>query len=296
MTWSEYFERNNHRVVETAELTAAGASWRVLKGAVDNGDLVRARRGHYMLGSADRHSLEAVRVGGRLACISAAADAGVFAFDNTFSHIHLDATASRLRTPQDRRQRLTARNREGVELHWDRLLQPRGGSDVAVGLVDALVQIFRCQEPNFAVASLDNALHQGLIPAGSVHTIFGALPDSLQYLRPLIDPRSEAGQETVLRLIVRAAGLECEIQVTIDGVGRVDMLVEGCVVVEADSRRFHEGWPAQARDRGRDRDLAVREYMSYRALYRDIMFFPERVIAAIYGLLAARNRFRTVIL
>lgn len=296
MTWSEYFERNNRRVCETAELTAAGASWRSLKDAVENGNLVRARRGHYVLADTDRHTLEAVRVGGRLACISAAADAAVFVFDDAYSHIHLDATASRLRTPSDRRQRLNARNREGIELHWEHLLEPSGGSEFAVGLVDALVQIFRCQEPKFAVASLDNALHQRLLSVRSVDTIFGALPDDLQHLRLLVDPRSEAGQETVLRLIVRGAGLECEIQVSITGVGRVDMLVEGCLVVEADSRRFHEGWPAQARDRTRDRNLAALEYMSYRALYRDIMFYPERVIAAILGLLAARNRFRTVIL
>lgn len=296
MTWSEYFTRHNRTVFETAELTMAGATWRSLKNAVDNGYLIRARRGHYVLADTDRHILEAVRVGGRLACVSAATDAGVFALDNTFSHIHLDATASRLRTPYDRRERLTLDNREGIELHWDRLLQPGGGSESTVGIVDALVQMFRCQEARFAVASLDNALHQRLIPAGAVDMIFAALPDCRQHLRLLIDPRSEAGQETVLRLIVRAAGLDCEIQVTIDGVGRVDMVVEGCLVVEADSRRFHEGWPAQARDRARDRDLAAQEYMSYRALYRDIMFFPERVITAIRGLLAARNRFRTVIL
>lgn len=272
VTWSEYFHNNNRRVFETAELSAAGASWRALTAAVDNGDLLRARRGHYVLPDTERHTLEAVRVGGRLACISAAADVGVFAFDDTVSHIHLDPHASRLRTANDRFQRLNEWNREGIELHWDHLVQPRGGTEYAVGLVDALVQIFRCQQPNFA-----------------------ALPERVQYLRTMIDPRSEAGQKTVLRLILRAVGLDCEIQVAIDGVGRLDLLIAGCLVVEADSRKFHESWPAQARDRARDRNLATQEYMSYRALYRNIMFFPERVRAAILGLLAARNRFLTVI-
>jgi hypothetical protein len=52
-------------------------------------------------------------------------------------------------------------------------------------------------------------------------------------------PRQCAGSEPILRLLVRAAGLEFDIQVFIDGVGRVDTLIEGCLVVEADSRRHH---------------------------------------------------------
>jgi len=295
MNWSEYYQHRNRRVMRTGELRAAGASWRSLRAAVDTGDLVRARQGHYVLGDSDRHTLEAVRVGGRLACISAAADAGVFAFDDTFSHIHLDPTASRLRAPHDRFRRLSHENRDGIELHWDRLIQPGGGNEFRVGLPDALVQAFRCQEPRFALAALENALHLRLIPTWSVNIIFEALPETLHYLRSMIDSRSESGQETVLRLLVRAAGFDCEIQVVISGIGRVDMVIEGCLVVEADSRKYHEGWEPQAADRKRDRDLAILEYMSYRALYADIMFFPERVVSAIRGLLAARNHFRTVI-
>lgn len=139
----------------------------------------------------------------------------------------------------------------------------------------------------FALAPLDNALHLKLISRSALSTIFAAVPSELHYLRALIDARSESGQESVLRFIVRAAGYDFEIQVSIDGVGRVDMVIEGCLVVEADSRKFHEGWAAQVRDRTRDCDLAAAQYMSYRALYRDIIFNPERVLAAIAGLLAA---------
>lgn len=296
MTWHEYFRENDLTIAETSELTAAGASWRALKAAVENGYLIRARRGHYALPGTKAHILEAVRVGGQLACISAAANAGVFAFDDSFAHIHVDPSASRLRAPHDRFQRLSSDNRDGIELHWDRLLDPAGGSEFCVGLTDALVQIFRCQHARFAVASLDSALHQGLISPIAVGEIFAALPEELQYLRLLVDARSDSGQETVLRFIVRGAGHDFEIQVHIDGVGRVDMVVEGCLVVEADSRQFHDGWEAHVRDRTRDCDLAMRGYMTVRVLYRDIMFHPERVVAAIAGLLAARARFRTIIL
>ena len=37
-------------------------------------------------------------------------------------------------------------------------------------------------------------------------------------------------------------------------------------------------------------------YLSLRVLYRDTMYNPERVVAAIVGLLAASRRYRTVII
>ncbi|MBA8829143.1 endonuclease domain-containing protein [Alpinimonas psychrophila] len=117
--------------------------------------------------------------------------------------------------------------------------------------------------------------------------IFSALPGRLQWLRSLVDDRSESGQETVLRLILIEAGFRVDIQVSIESVGRVDMLVDGLVVVEADSRQFHDGWEAHARDRARDVDLAALGYMSLRVLYRDIMFDQQRVISAVRGLLSS---------
>ena len=295
MTWAEYFRVHNVQIAETEALNAAGANWRVLRAAVDSGYLVRARRGHYALPDTDAHVLEAVRLGGRLACVSALANSGIFTLDSTFAHIHLDSTASRLRAPHDRFHQLTAQNRDGVELHWGQLLDPAGGSESRVGLADAVVQVFRCQEPRFAIASLDNALYQRLLTAQAVPRIFAALPAEFQSLRPLIDCRSESGQETVLRLVITESGFHVEIQVWIGGVGRVDMIVEGRIVVEADSRQFHDGWGAHARDRTRDCDLAMLGYLTLRVLYRDIIHHPERVIAAITGLLAATSHYRTFI-
>ena len=295
MTWAEYFRVHNVQIAETGALNAAGANWRVLRAAVESGYLVRARRGHYALPDTDAHILEAVRLGGRLACVSAVANAGIFALDSTFAHIHVDPTASRLRAPHDRFQQLNAHNRDGVELHWNQLLDPRGGTEFRIGLADALVQVFRCQEPRFAIASLDNALYKRLLAEQAVAQIFAALPAELQSLRPLIDCRSESGQETVLRLVITGAGFDVEIQVEIGGVGRVDMIVEGRIAVEADSRQFHDGWEAHARDRTRDCDLAMRGYLTLRVLYRDIIHHPERVIAAITGLLASTSHFRTFI-
>jgi very-short-patch-repair endonuclease len=280
------------QIAETAALNAAGASWHALRAAVEAGYLIRVRRGHYALPGTDTHVLEAVRLGGRLACVSAVANMGVFAFDSTFAHIHVPPTGSRLSAPHNRFELLTDENRDGVQLHWGGLLHPADGCEYRVGLTDALAQVLRCQEPRFALASLDSALHQRKLPSAAVSEIFAAVPLDLQYLRRLIDARSDAGQESVLRFIVGQAGYAFEIQVSIHGVGRIDMIVEGCIAVEADSRQFHDGWEAHARDRTRDCDLAMLGFLPLRVLYRDIMFHPERVLAAIAGLLDASRHFR----
>ena len=103
-------------------------------------------------------------------------------------------------------------------------------------------------------------------------------------LRSLIDARVDAGQESVVCDLFRSAGYRCDIQVSIDGVGRVDILVEGCVVVEADSQSHHKTWDEHIRDRTRDRLLAALGYVTLRVLYQDIMFDPEGVLRAMQKL------------
>ena len=80
-----------------------------------------------------------------------------------------------------------------------------------------------------------------------------------------------------MRLILRSLGLAVEIQVTIDGVGRVDMVVDGWLIIECDSRAHHEGWDAQQRDRRRDLAAAALGYTTIRPLAEDILLPPSRL-------------------
>jgi very-short-patch-repair endonuclease len=271
----------SRRIIHRVDLRRGGLSGHEITDAVRRQDIIRVRRDHYARPNLDQHTLEAVRVGGRLACVSAAAELGLFAFDNSRTHLHLDREASRLRSPHTRFRRLAELPRNGVQLHWWPLIDEGDGTEFCVGVRDALVQIIRCQEPRFALAALDLALHERRIRHHDLAEIFAMVPAAQQSLRSRIDARSEAGQETVLREVILNAGLRCEIQVVIDGVGRVDTLVEGCVVVEADSQGFHKEWEQHVRDRSRDLLLAERGYVSLRVLYQHIMFEPETVVAAI---------------
>jgi very-short-patch-repair endonuclease len=288
MTWSERFSEKSRLVMATSELITVGASWRSLQKATESGALIRVRRGYYTLPAASVSVREAVRVGGRLACVSAAIDEGIFGFDDGAVHVHVLQTASRLGSPEERALPVLAHGGKRATVHWGSLLRPSAGTEYRVGLMDAIRQIFLCQNHRIAMASLESALHLGLLSRAAIPVIFSALPEPMRYLMAEVDARADSGQETVLRLLVKEAGFSCDFQHVIAGIGRVDLLVEGCIVVEADSRQFHDGWEAHSRDRTRDTGLAALGYMSLRVLYRDIMFHPESIVSAIQGLLDAR--------
>jgi very-short-patch-repair endonuclease len=295
MSYLQTFERTGTLIASRDELLSAGARGRVLTRDVRDGRLIRVYRDHYALPGTPEHVLRAVRVGGRLACVSDLADRGVFVFRQHQGHVHLERGASRLRSPGCREVQLGADNRGGVELHWRPLLCPEDATPHAVGAIDSVAQAMRCQAPRMAVATLDSALNKRVISPEGARTIFASLPERFRAIHALSDGRAEAGSETILRLLVRTLGLQFDIQVVIDGVGRVDMLIEGWLVVEADSRAHHSAADRYVADRTRDTTLALLAYASLRLLYEDIMFRPERVAAAILGLLRSRNHFRTVI-
>lgn len=236
-----------------------------------------------------------MRVGGRLGCISALRSLEIFGFDNRYVHLHMPKQMSRSRSPYSRSIPLTPSNRSGAVLHWWPLSDPDAGTEFRVDVVDALAQAVRCQRPWHALASLENALFQGRINESQLTDVFRSVPEKHHFLRGQIDARSEAGQETVLRRALLEAGLRVEIQVQIAGVGRVDLVVEGRLIVEADSRQAHDGWELHVRDRDRDIDAARQGYVTLRPAYNRTMHTTADVVDAVLALLAATDRFRTIL-
>ncbi|MGL4256406.1 MAG: DUF559 domain-containing protein [Microbacterium sp.] len=151
--------------------------------------------------------------------------------------------------------------------------------------MDALREAVRCQPPRAAVATLDSALNLGLIDRDALGELFASLPRRYGVLRRLLDSRAESGPESLMRLILRSLGAAIEVQVKIVGVGRVDFVVDGWLIVECDSRAHHADWDAQRRDRRRDQEAAALGYATYRPIAEDIMWQPDVVRRALTGLL-----------
>ncbi len=64
-----------------ADLLAGGGTRRSIQGAVRRGDLIHVRRDRYLPGAAHEQFARAVRVGGRLTCLSLLAMLGVFVLE-----------------------------------------------------------------------------------------------------------------------------------------------------------------------------------------------------------------------
>ncbi|MCW3493693.1 endonuclease domain-containing protein [Microbacterium sp. SSM24] len=274
-------------VFSRADLFREGHTRRSIQSAVRRGLLIHARRDRYLPADAPEALVRAVRVGGRLTCLSLLALLGVFVLENRRLHVHLAYTSSRLSSPHHRGSPLGGAARRGLRLHWMSLVDECAGG--AVGLVDALIHAVLCQPPRAAVATLDSALNRGLIDIAQLAMVFAGLPARYSALAPLVDGRAESGPETLVRLMARALGCHVELQVTFEGIGRVDLVLDGWLVVECDSKQFHASWAAQARDRERDAALAALGYSTLRLSAAMVMYRPESVLAALRGLIGAQR-------
>ncbi len=275
--------REHLRTWSYAELRAEGTSRAGIERALEIGQLVRARRDFYVEGSACDALVGAVRIGGRLDCVSLMRELGVFVLhDDCKLHVQIPRTRKALRSPASRRIRLNHRV-HSVVTHWRDDDTERDSTVAAIPR--ALAQAVRCQRPRPALATLDSALNRGVIGEADLTDVFEQLPTVLQHLRRLIDGRAESGPETFARLIAKTLGVDVALQVIIPGVGRVDLLIDGWIVVECDSRQFHGGWEMQERDRLRDLLLADRGFASLRPTASQIFTEPQLLRNALRGLL-----------
>jgi hypothetical protein len=277
------------QAVTRAHLAAAGLSKRTIGRAVAAGTLVRVRRDRYMSALSPDAMRGAVRVGGRLTCLSLLQLLGVFVFENSRLHVHIARGASRLRSTGVGGGPLQPIDRRSEVLHWMPLLGAVAADTAVVGVLDALAHAVRCQEPRFAVATIDSALNKKLIRKSDLPRLFGALPARFGVLERLVDGRAQSGSETFVRLWVRALGCRAVPQAWFAGIGLVDLVVDGWLVIECDSKQYHSSWEQQLKDYRRDLALAQRGYVVLRLTAEDILYRPEQAQAAIRGVLDARR-------
>jgi len=262
--------------LRTRTLAAHGLSRRRASQLLAHGRLLRLRRGRFVPADTHESLVRAGRLGGRLDCVSLLTLCGVFVRERRGLHVQFERGSSRLppRGPE-------------VTAHW----RATGAEPerLTADIVDALVQACRCQRPRDAIATLDSAWHHDIVDAADIAEVFARLPRRFRRLRGLLDRRAESGPETLMRLMLRALGCHVEVQVDLAGVGRVDLVVDGWLIVECDSRAHHEGWQAQKRDRRRDLAAAALGYTTVRPIAEDILGCPEDVLATMKAILAGRG-------
>jgi len=272
----------NRTTLRTRELVAAGMTRSQIAWAVGAGRLVRIRIGHFCLPELDVATQQAVRIGGRLACVSELARRGVWVTHPPRQpHVHLAANASRLRDPRVMTRRLDPRS--GCVLHWGDVGE--WGGDSRVSVLAAARQSMACLDLHDAVATVESSVQNGVISLDALRA--GATAAELAVIAR-VDGRAGSGLETLVREALRDAGLRVEPQFRVAGVGDLDLLVEGVVAVEADGRRFHGGAVAPA-DRRRDAVVSSLGMTPLRFDYAQIVYDRPSVLRAIAGALLAHR-------
>lgn len=126
-------------IARMGEFLAAGNDIEWVRMSRGYGKILMIRKGWYCRPELAPEIIMAVRVGGRLGCVSALAHHGLGPVPDRV-HIALPPGASRLRDPHDHRRRLGTH--DGIVLHWS--AEPLSGDRCAVGADEARAQAASC--------------------------------------------------------------------------------------------------------------------------------------------------------
>lgn len=265
----------------THELYTAGATRWQLARAVRDGRLLRPRQGWYCMPETPAAIVRAVRVGGRLGCISAARQHRLAVRSSAATHVAVGGHTSRLRTEHNPRQRL-AHVRSKTVVHWGSLdANPRAIESP----LQCLVSMARCQSPERVVAAADSALRTCVISRSEWRRAIRVLPARLQALLDEADGVAQSITESVVLFRLRRLGIRPRQQVAFAGVGHVDFLIGERLVIEVDGRAFHSGEKRFETDRRRDAQLSVHGCRVLRFSYKQVFEQWSKVRAAILAAL-----------
>jgi very-short-patch-repair endonuclease len=255
-----------------------GVSRQRLRTACRRGDVVELGGGRFALPDANPEIAAAVRLGGVVSHISAAR---LHEFE-----LWRPPTRLHVSVPRDSRA-----EEDGVRVHRRPL--PLVDVDPWRPVTAPLRTALDCgRSLPFcdAVVLLDSGLRLGkYTPAALLEAAKKARGNDTAALRRAVnhvDRMSGSGLESATRLLVELLGRDLRSQVWIPGVGPVDLLVDGWLVIEADGYEFHSRRDDYRRDRRRGNALAERGFVLLRLPFEDVKHRPRNVLALIERVLA----------
>ncbi|WP_182113239.1 MULTISPECIES: endonuclease domain-containing protein [unclassified Actinotalea] len=273
--------QRDHGCLRTGRLVRDRQDERELRRLVETGVVVRHGRGLYALRGTPAAVVAARRTGGAVTCVSLLHGLGL-------PVLHVPGSPH-VSVPGGRGAPRAGVLARSTVLHWD---EEATGDTVLADVPTALCHALRCVQLRDVVALADAALHRRLLR--DVGELAARRPlggrATFDRLLRLADGRSESMPETFLRLALVEVGLQVEPQVAVEGVGRVDLLVEGLLVVEVDGYAYHHDRRAFAEDRRRDRVAELRGIPVLRFTFDDAVHDTAR---AVHEVLAALVRHRS---
>jgi very-short-patch-repair endonuclease len=253
------------------DVLAAGATDTELRRAVRSGQVLRLDRGLLAVAEADAELVAAGRARGLITCVSAAPTYGLW----------------QLRPPA-RPHYWQSNGRSAVRCisHRTGLTQPPRHRTLAA-LPDVLLHALLCLPELESLVMVECAYNRGDIdPPYLLRHLDGPRCGKARNVVSKVDRGADSLLETLARVLFRDAGILTETQVWIDGIGRVDFLLEGFLIVEIDGLAFHLEARQFKKDRRRDNSAILQGLPVLRFFYDDVVHSPEAVLAQVREVLA----------
>ncbi|QTV79880.1 DUF559 domain-containing protein [Microbacterium sp. NIBRBAC000506063] len=156
----------------------------------------------------------------------------------------------------------------------------------------ALLHLRRCAGDEAFFAAFESAWNQRSLSRAARARIRARLPASARWLVDFARGDAESGLESLLRLRLHILGLHLDCQVRLPGVGRVDFVVAGALILEADGKENHEGAANRHKDLKRDAAASALGYetlhFDYAQIIHDWPTVQAAVLAALHRLGARR--------
>lgn len=258
-------------VVLTRAVVAGGATDAAIRGAVRRGEVLRLERGVLALPGADPELVAAKQARALLTCVSAAPRFGLWLLKPAAKPHYWHSNGRRSGACVSHRLPLT---------------QP-GPSGAVAALPDVLLHALLCLPPLESLVMVESAHNRGAIDLGFLRRhLAGNRCGKARDVVARVERGADSLLETLARVLFRDAGIATETQVWIDGVGRVDFLLEGFLIVEIDGLAFHLEARQFKKDRRRDNSAVAQGLPVLRFFYDDVVFAPEVVLAQVREVLA----------
>lgn len=149
----------------------------------------------------------------------------------------------------------------------------------------ALLHVFRCVGDEAFFASFESAWRKRRLPRAARARIRAELPASARWLVDFARADADSGLESLVRLRMHLLGIRLDCQVLIDGVGRVDFVIDGRLIVEVDGKENHASSERRHKDLVRDAAASRLGYETLRFDYAQIIYDWPAVQASILNAL-----------
>lgn len=260
--------RAHFGVISAGALAANGFGRTRVAAAQRSGVLQRVGRGYYGLKDAPAELIAAASLGTSLTCVSAAQLQGWWVLDPPeVLHLRADKTV----------------NVPGIRLHRGKRSAARLVCSPSAIVLDA----FRCLPPLEALVIAESAVARNAVSKAVLIRAFSRPQDwRIRALLEGMSRKTASPLEVCARYHLCSAGFLVQREAMVEGVGRVDFLVGGRLIIELDGYEFHSGRIEYRNDRARWNRATARGYITLRITAEMILRNPEEFIRLVRASLA----------